>query len=33
MGTGMPYWGTIFTGEELVALVAYLWTFSLQRRE
>ena len=29
MGTGMPYWGNIFTEEELAALVDYLWTFSL----
>jgi mono/diheme cytochrome c family protein len=29
MGTGMPYWGSIFTEEELAALVSYLWTFSL----
>jgi mono/diheme cytochrome c family protein len=29
MGTGMPYWGSIFTEEELAALVGYLWTFSL----
>jgi mono/diheme cytochrome c family protein/plastocyanin len=27
MGTGMPYWGTIFTEEEIEALVDYLWTF------
>lgn len=27
MGTGMPYWGTIFTNDELEALVNYLWTF------
>lgn len=27
MGTGMPYWGPIFTGEQLWALVDYLWTF------
>jgi mono/diheme cytochrome c family protein/plastocyanin len=27
MGTGMPYWGTIFTDEEIAALVDYLWTF------
>ncbi len=27
MGTGMPYWGTIFTDEEISALVDYLWTF------
>jgi hypothetical protein len=25
----MPYWGSIFTEEELAALVGYLWTFSL----
>jgi mono/diheme cytochrome c family protein len=29
MGTGMPYWGSIFTEEELAALVDYLWSFSL----
>ena len=29
MGTGMPYWGSIFTDEELAALVAHLWTFSI----
>ncbi len=29
MGTGMPYWGSIFTEEELAALVDYLWTFCL----
>jgi mono/diheme cytochrome c family protein len=27
MGTGMPYWGTIFTDEEIEALVDYIWTF------
>ena len=27
MGTGMPYWGTIFTNEEIEALVDYIWTF------
>ena len=27
MGTGMPYWGPIFTQEQLDALVAYLYTF------
>ncbi|MFQ5401292.1 MAG: c-type cytochrome [Anaerolineae bacterium] len=27
MGTGMPYWGAIFTDEEIDALIAYLWTF------
>ena len=33
MGTGMPYWGSIFTEEELAALVSYLWTFSLDMDE
>jgi len=33
MGTGMPYWGSIFTEEELAALVDYMWTFSLTHRE
>jgi mono/diheme cytochrome c family protein len=33
MGTGMPYWGSIFTEEELAALVDYLWTFSLNGQE
>ena len=33
MGTGMPYWGSIFTEEELTALVDYIWTFSLTHRE
>ena len=27
MGTGMPYWGPIFTDSQLWALVEYLWTF------
>ncbi len=27
MGTGMPYWGTIFTDEEIEALIDYIWTF------
>ena len=27
MGTGMPYWGPIFTAEQIQALVDYLWTF------
>jgi len=29
MGTGMPYWGPIFTEQETWDLVAYLWTFVL----
>ncbi len=31
MGTGMPYWGSIFSEEEISDLVEYLWTFSLGR--
>lgn len=27
MGTGMPYWGPIFTDAQVWALVGYLWTF------
>jgi mono/diheme cytochrome c family protein len=27
MGTGMPYWGPIFTENQTWALVAYLWSF------
>jgi cytochrome c oxidase subunit 2 len=27
MGTGMPYWGPIFTDEQIWALVSYLWGF------
>jgi mono/diheme cytochrome c family protein len=27
MGTGMPYWGKIFTDDEIEALIAHLWTF------
>lgn len=30
MGTGMPYWGTIFTEDETWALVDYLWLFQFQ---
>jgi cytochrome c oxidase subunit 2 len=33
MGTGMPYWGTIFTDEEIEALIAYLWTFQFPTPE
>ncbi|MBE2198204.1 MAG: c-type cytochrome [Anaerolinea sp.] len=29
MGTGMPYWGTIFTDAEIEALIAYLWRFQM----
>ncbi len=31
MGTGMPYWGPIFTEEQSWALVDYLYTFQFQR--
>ena len=30
MGTGMPYWGPIFTEEQIWALVDYLWTFQFE---
>lgn len=33
MGTGMPYWGPIFTEDQMWALVAYLWTFQFQMEE
>lgn len=33
MGTGMPNWGTIFTDEQIWALVDYLWTFQFATEE
>lgn len=33
MGTGMPYWGPIFTEEQTWALVDYLWTFQFELEE
>ena len=30
MGTGMPYWGPIFTTEQIQAVVDYLWTFQFE---
>ena len=33
MGTGMPYWGTIFTEEETWSIVDYLWTFLFQAED
>jgi mono/diheme cytochrome c family protein len=33
MGTGMPYWGPIFTEDQMWALVAYLWTFQFDMEE
>jgi mono/diheme cytochrome c family protein/plastocyanin len=31
MGTGMPYWGPIFTTEQIQSLVDYLWTFQFDQ--
>ncbi len=31
MGTGMPYWGPIFTEEQIQSLVDYLWTFQFDQ--
>ena len=31
MGTGMPYWGPIFTEQQIWDLVAYLYTFQLEQ--
>ncbi len=31
MGTGMPYWGPIFTPEQIQSLVDYLWTFQFEQ--
>jgi mono/diheme cytochrome c family protein/plastocyanin len=33
MGTGMPYWGPIFTEAQTWALVDYLWTFVFDYQE
>ena len=33
MGTGMPYWGPIFTEDQTWALVAYLWSFQFEMEE
>ena len=30
MGTGMPYWGPIFTDDQLWSLVDYLWAFQFE---
>jgi mono/diheme cytochrome c family protein len=32
MGTGMPYWGPIFTEAQTWALVDYLWTFQFEEQ-
>ena len=31
MGTGMPYWGPIFTPEQIQSLVDYVWTFQFDQ--
>ena len=33
MGTGMPYWGPIFTDDQIWALVDYLWTFQFKESQ
>lgn len=33
MGTGMPYWGPIFSEDQTWALVDYLWTFQFNQEE
>lgn len=33
MGTGMPYWGPIFSDAQTWALVDYLWTFQFNQEE
>ena len=30
MGTGMPYWGPIFTVDQIDDLVSYIYTFALR---
>jgi len=32
MGTGMPYWGPVFTEEEIDSLITYLYQFALEQR-
>jgi hypothetical protein len=31
MGTGMPYWGPIFTTGQMDAIIAYLYGFAVKR--
>jgi hypothetical protein len=31
MGTGMPYWGPIFTAKQIQSLADYLWTFQFDQ--
>lgn len=33
MGDGMPAWGTVFSDEELQALLDYLWTFQFPQEK
>ena len=33
MGTGMPYWGNIFTSEQIRSLVLYLYRFQMELEE
>jgi len=33
MGTGMPYWGNIFTSEQIRSLVLYLYSFQIELEE
>jgi mono/diheme cytochrome c family protein len=33
MGTGMPYWGPIFTEDQTWALIAYLYTFQFEMED
>lgn len=33
MGTGMPYWGPIFSDDQIWSLVDYLWSFQFSDRE
>ena len=30
MGTGMPYWGPIFTADQMDAVIAYLYSFAMK---
>jgi hypothetical protein len=30
MGTGMPYWGPVFTEEEIDSLIVYLYQFAME---
>ena len=32
MGTGMPYWGPVFSDPQLWAIIDYLWTFQMEHK-